>query len=452
MLRHMLFPVWVQSVEKYADRQPQELLVKVAAGNAPANFVFCLNKVDQVDGNWPSNSNPIPDSGSPIRELQSDYAERLRRVLALDAAPKVWPIAAIYPDRYELPALRDLLAQQKSEDAVRDSLAKAALRQKSSVLHWLDRQDLPARAQRLGRLEEQAREIINDRLGGPLLENVLEKLIDDPLHRQAIIDDCLARRVARWPILSVLHPLYSAVAGFFRRNAEATPRPLLGNAAEALVDAHVRGALGTAGRSLGDTIQATFALLQQSSPLFSEMYADRKLWDAMPASVAAGELRDRLIATVDRQRKAACEKLNPPGGTLSSLARGLLTIGALIWFPFAQPIVRALLARHTHAAGANDNNLPLLFVDLFSVNNVLGSLTFLLIYFTILWLVLRWEVQRRVNRQFSRWKRLENIEPDLSLAARVIDWLDGLIEPVHARRAEFDELSTRVEQLRKSIT
>ena len=32
MLRHMLYPVWIVSVEKYADRQPQQMLSKVAAG------------------------------------------------------------------------------------------------------------------------------------------------------------------------------------------------------------------------------------------------------------------------------------------------------------------------------------------------------------------------------------------------------------------------------------
>src|SRR5690606_26782074 len=41
-------PVWMQSVEKYADRQVQELLRQVAAGNDPGNFVFVLNKVDQL--------------------------------------------------------------------------------------------------------------------------------------------------------------------------------------------------------------------------------------------------------------------------------------------------------------------------------------------------------------------------------------------------------------------
>lgn len=44
----MLFPVWIQSVEKYADIQPLNLLAKVAAGNDPGNFLFCLNKMDQV--------------------------------------------------------------------------------------------------------------------------------------------------------------------------------------------------------------------------------------------------------------------------------------------------------------------------------------------------------------------------------------------------------------------
>ena len=48
MLRHMLFPVWLVSIEKYADLQPQRMLSRVADGNAPNNFIFCLNKVDQL--------------------------------------------------------------------------------------------------------------------------------------------------------------------------------------------------------------------------------------------------------------------------------------------------------------------------------------------------------------------------------------------------------------------
>ena len=51
MLRHMLYPVWVGSIEKYADQQPQQMLARVAEGNTPENFVFCLNRTRWTS--WP---------------------------------------------------------------------------------------------------------------------------------------------------------------------------------------------------------------------------------------------------------------------------------------------------------------------------------------------------------------------------------------------------------------
>ena len=48
VLRHLLYPIFIQSIEKYADERPQRLLAQVAEGNDPANFLFCLNKVDQL--------------------------------------------------------------------------------------------------------------------------------------------------------------------------------------------------------------------------------------------------------------------------------------------------------------------------------------------------------------------------------------------------------------------
>src|SRR6266576_1223943 len=50
MLRHMLYPGWLQSIEKYADRQPQEMLARVAEGNDARNFIFALNKAEQLAG------------------------------------------------------------------------------------------------------------------------------------------------------------------------------------------------------------------------------------------------------------------------------------------------------------------------------------------------------------------------------------------------------------------
>src|SRR6185436_11916815 len=97
MLRHMLYPVWVQSVEKYADRQPQEMLAKVAAGNAAQNFVFCLNKADQVEGPGGGGQRPgtredaIPRAAEEIRD---DFSARIARTLGLKERPDVFLISA----------------------------------------------------------------------------------------------------------------------------------------------------------------------------------------------------------------------------------------------------------------------------------------------------------------------------------------------------------------------
>src|SRR5688572_2744472 len=88
MLRHMLYPVWVQSVEKYADRQPQEMLARVAAGNAAQNFVFALNKVDQVEGSGfgvQGSGDGRGDAALPpaAAEIRDDFAGRIARTLGL---------------------------------------------------------------------------------------------------------------------------------------------------------------------------------------------------------------------------------------------------------------------------------------------------------------------------------------------------------------------------------
>jgi GTP-binding protein EngB required for normal cell division len=93
MLKHMLFPIWMQSVEKYADRRPRELLAIVSAGNDPKNFVFCLNKADQI----------VEREGEKAaEELRRDFAARIAKQLALDEPPRVWLISAIHPDRHAL--------------------------------------------------------------------------------------------------------------------------------------------------------------------------------------------------------------------------------------------------------------------------------------------------------------------------------------------------------------
>ena len=468
MLRHMLFPVWMQSIEKYADRQPQELLAKVAAGNAPENFVFCLNKVDQIDGKESDHTPDAPPLITPgaepsgdapglpanangalngvIKELQEDYAARLRKVLTLEKPPRVWAISAIHPERYDLPTLRGLLAQQKSEDIVRDSKAQAATRQKLSVQQWLTALDLPGRAARAARLQQAAEELVNERLAEPLIEGVLPQLSEDPLYRQSVIDECMSRRVARWPLVGIMHGIFSTIGGFIRRNTEAAPRPLFGHTADTLVDQHLTAVIApTGGKSLADLVQTTFAVLQQTHPSISALYAQRKLWESLPAAAAAGDLRNELVETVNRQRSVASSRADRHRTSqLADLMRFLLTFGALIYFPFIQPIVQYLFAVHPPGSPG----LMSVLVGVLSMSYLLNALTFFFVYFSLIWLALRWDTQQRVARQFARWSKLESMDPPLSLSGRTMDWITGLLRPVRAAKEELETVAKRAEALR----
>jgi GTPase Era involved in 16S rRNA processing len=149
MLRHMLYPVWMQSVEKYADVRAQELLKEVSAGNAPENFVFVLNKVDQVG-----------DAGA-VAELAEDYARRLGAVLKLARAPRVYAISAVAADSHDLPELRRTLLRERSEQVVNQSIALAERRAADSVLEWVRDRQLPVLIERTDRLWSRRRSWCN---------------------------------------------------------------------------------------------------------------------------------------------------------------------------------------------------------------------------------------------------------------------------------------------------
>ena len=59
---------------------------------------------------------------------------------------------------------------------------------------------------------------------------------------------------------------------------------------------------------------------------------------------AAARLRNDLVETVNRQREIVLSRLSGKSGIISPLFRVLLTIGALVWFPIVQPVLKIFLA------------------------------------------------------------------------------------------------------------
>lgn len=425
MLRHMLFPIWVQSVEKYADQQPQKLLAAVAAGNDPANFLFCLNKCDQ-----------LRDAAS-VSELRDDYAGRIARVLKLPASPKVFLASAIQADAFDLPALRERLSAQKSSAAVKHSIELAGKQRERSVLAWLDGQRLPDRALRLKRLEDQASELAASRLTAPLLERAVPRILDDPAHRAALVDEVMTARVARWPVVNVLDTLLAPITSLWRYNVGAGPSP------EVLVTSRI----DDGGRTLSQSVQATFALLQQTSPQVGSLYSGQKLWESYPADNAAMELRDGLVSALERQRATANARI-AKRGFFMPIVRWMLTIGAILWFPIIQPVLEVFLKGSLVQTAAG---LGLLAVQLLSAAYLLKSAAFLAIWLLSLWLILRWDTQRRVNGLLARWRRPDGDDPSINLAAVVVTWSDSLFDPIRSAREREESLARRTQELRKRL-
>jgi hypothetical protein len=481
MLRHLLYPVWVASIEKYADQQPQQMLARVAEGNTPGNFIFCLNKVDQLNGvlarggrtpphedeeelvvtgavktaatPWDleaEDAAPAPAlatsrlaaESSPLQDLRADYADRVARTLKLAEKPHVYLISAKDPTRFELPALREFLSRQKTAELVRESKQLAAARQDRALLAWLDQQQLALRAERLAQLAADSGELIAARVGVPVLERVIPRLMDDPAARMAIADDILQERVARWPIVNLMHTLLQPIFVLMRSAVARAAAPLQG--AEAMVDA----AFKETGESASNLVQSAFAQLRQSQPTVAALYPHNKLWEDMPADMAGASLRRALADTVERQRGAARSQFNRRRISLGAPIRWLLTVGALLWFPFIQPILSKILPHYDPSIWKSGRDLLGLVIEVLGVDYLLKSAGFLIIYYAVLWLALRWNTQRKVGRIMSRWRATDFPDPSLNLASQTIQWLDELTRPIRGAQDQMQSLADRSAAIR----
>jgi hypothetical protein len=214
--------------------------------------------------------------------------------------------------------------------------------------------------------------------------------------------------------------------------------------AEALVDAHLR----PGGIPLATLVRSAFAQLQQSHVQVSALYPHRRLWEDMSAENAAVQLRTMLTDTVGQQREVVRQKLTGRQRAATAPARWLLTIGAVLWFPFVQPFLATMMDKSDGSSWSIfhwTHEMTLLVVRIFSVNELLQSLTFLCMYFFILWLILRWDTQRRVAKFAGRWK---SDSSDLSLTVQTMNWLDDLLRPIHTAHEQASNLADRAAKLR----
>ena len=427
-LRHMLYPVWVQSVEKYADARPQELLAQVAQGNDPANFLFVLNKCDQL-----IDREGLVAAG----ELAEDYAARLQRVLELPAPPEVLLVSAKRPDDYDLPQLRRSLGVQRSAKQVKQSRQLADNRRQASVMRWVGEQGLAARATSAERLADDAADLLAERVGRPILEEALPKLEHDAAHRLGLAEPAVRARLRAWPIVNLIDAAASPIVMLLRKNLAASNE---GDDA-----ASVESYLSETGRGTAANLQGTFAHLKSASPEVGRLYDGRRLWEPAAAEAASADLRRRLGEAMTLQREAVRRRFTP-SRWLAPL-RWLLTLGLALWFILLQPIAAAALAM----ASFDGPELVAQAVALLSAQTLLTNVGFVALYLLVLWAGLRFGTYRRVTRLRSRLLAAEADRPETSPAAQTLAWMQSLLAPLDRRQKELASLAERADHLRDEV-
>lgn len=430
MLSLMLFPIWIQSHEKYADAEAMKLLEQVTQGNAPENLLFCISKADQL----------VAGHGqAAVQQVCEDYARRIKDRLSLGGPPRVWPISTVKPEMSKLAELRQLLSRQKSEQEVRFARELAVRHRTRMIVQWADRQNLPQRAERLSGLGERVHVAVGERIHEPLMQQIYQ-LMQDPVYHQAVLDMCLDEHMKRWPLLGVVQSVMSLFTSILRWRSGAQRAGGLG------VDGVVSGALEEVG--LGSRVCNVFSQLQRSDPEVLRLYRHLKLWEPSVADHWADVLSRQLVDRLSRQsRQVAAQLSGRSANSLMYSFRVLLTVGALVWFPIIQPLVQTLLEGTMQLSVAQ---LGLGIVKILSVGALLSNVSFLLLWFFILWVLVRYSAQRKIERALERGGRLVADADSHSSADALEVWHRKLLEPITGRIERFQRLIEQLERFRQA--
>lgn len=424
VLRHLLYPIFIQSVEKYADERPQRLLAQVAEGNDPANFLFCLNKIDQLVARNGEES---------AATLAADYGRRIGNVLRMERPPRVFNISAWKPEQFDLPALRDTLSRDRASNDVRRARTLATGRRRATLLGWLESQRLEDRLARSDRLAAEARELAEQKLLVPIETRVLPRLRDEAMLRAEIVDSASRRRIARWPIVNVVDVILAPLAAALRRNVLG-----IGTSRQS-----VRTIIADMTPPLDASLRSVFADVRRRDPSIADAYGPMPPWEDAESEQRVAELTTRMADAVENRRRTIADRVGRGHGGATAPLRWLLTFGAALWFPIIQPLAAVMLNPDYTWTGWTWRTAWQL-VSLFGTVHLLQSAVFLIVYYIALWATLRYLTGRRVERLIERLDAGELDAAGTTITAEARSWVDEMFAPIDARSAEFRDLVDRV--------
>ncbi len=377
--------VWVTSLTKYSDRLLHDWLERHARGRDVANFIFFLNRIDEVDAR---------DGSGAAEDALANFREAVRQSLGdrdrvsdsqFFSGSAVRPEAAIPGNRVgalraEIFRERDLREIERIKSS--DRIALAANR----LDHMEKELDLDARHARLdAEIEEQRRGFALVAEEDEPRAEFADRLVASSAAAEAA-RPIMQRMLTRWPLLPQLSFL-------------ALPLRQLGRLAR-LPALLLPGDDEDRSRGL-PILRARLATLDLERRARESLRLDTD--DIARPPLEEEEIRDFLegleneaVAEVRAQAQTQLESA-PPDGLLVRTMRRLLIWGTLLWFPLLQPLLVDIL--NPEAAEAS---LPLRLgwriVRILGAAHLLVSFAFVLAVYLIVMLLLQAAARRRALR------------------------------------------------------
>lgn len=416
--------LWITTPRKYADRELFHQFARVSQHHD--NCFVLLNKIDQLDGR------------ATETEIRDEVLTTLNRAANAAGLPDIPEerfllVSALDPSRYQFRQVYDQLIRTHSLEEIARAKARNIEAEFSRMIkRMMNVYQIESQRERLQQVREEIQAGVNEAFDDTRLHTITTRLTStDRIHRR-ISGRIFQQKIEQWPILrSFFYPLSGVIAFMGGRFAYRSgdhewsdnPQDLFRFQGES-----ASGSLQAIQQGVMDQNPFVRALVPRSSDSHSETIAT---WIRRMLA----ELEENVVESLTAHTK-------PPSGLQKSTV-----FLPLIWFPFMQPVLAHLMTDETPLVSFSGIfEFLALLVGLLGAGNLLQSLVFLLIVYSV-WLLYLYARSTRNIIAAGQW-HLQQIWYE-----EWLPWASGLLSaPIDRIAQALDDYRSRIQAIQRSVS
>lgn len=436
--------VWVTSLTKYGDRELNGWVRRYAEGMNLDNFVFVLNKVDEIQEDDPATA---------AAELARRFEDGIRRTLegvTIEGSPRYFLVSALHPAEpvagNAFGEFGDWLFHERDArelERLKSSNRLALLGRRAS-----DLRGALFLGQRRERLEAERREVA-ERLAEVVARDDVMREVERHV-RDSTAENEAAQRLFMadlhtWPLLPHLRvltaPLRQAARTLTRARVLVDP----GDGDPARPDSPVPSLLEALIEIQTERRRARSLRVEDGpeGPGFVRDRAELATWTAGLANECVARVRAASVQEVSDVRVVSLR---------GRVLRNALVWGPLVWFPLLQPILQELLNPSPGLA-----SLPLRLVHrlvrISGAMHLLVSFIFVVLVYAAIMIVIRGAAQRTAGRRCRELLQSDWWTRDLEqkLVALVLGDVESALTQVAEETSRLDAVDGELAELKRRL-